>query len=656
MLKKSLQTRLTVIISMMTLVILIINAFFSMRTAKSKFEDAADARYVNAAYYYAEMVDNWFQSNASVLKTAGAEVESHAGDIQELRPFFAKLVDNNDTVKELYYVTDNNDMVFGYYEAPDDFIATERPWFIGAKAASDVYYTEPYVDQITGSLCISVAGSVEGGVIGADLDLSKLTDFIPELSNGEYVFIASSDGTIVTHPNSKFALAGGEAKNVNTVLSGAYTQAMSDDSVFVDYNQIKSYITSAEVACNGWTAALVTPKASYDVGTKSLQKTFVILTIILCVVSIGVAVALGIGISRPIVRSAKEVDAIIESIQKKEGDLTVRLSNKSVDEVGTLTNGVNLLLGEIETIIGNVRGSSETVSTETVVLVDMTNQLTQAVEGINQAVGEIATGATQQATDIQSATESVDRIGIALQDVGDIANKLMEVANQMAEASRQSEKKMTELNKSSRSVEEGIVQISEQIGNTNKAVDVINEKVSSINDIASQTNLLALNASIEAARAGEAGRGFAVVAEEIGKLAVDSSESANAIKGEMTALLESAKTTVVRSEEIHKLTEDQKVVVTETTSAINVLLQNISMTLEKINEIHEKLAACVDARTVVSDAMESLSAISEENAASAEETSATTEELNATITTLADSTQDLNEVTVYLGETLSTFK
>lgn len=86
------------------------------------------------------------------------------------------------------------------------------------------------------------------------------------------------------------------------------------------------------------------------------------------------------------------------------------------------------------------------------------------------------------------------------------------------------------------------------------------------------------------------------------------------------------KATVV--EKSYMLAEDSRTMADEIRQEMDVLLQEsqdaviMATEVQKGNDAH----ICVDANVVVSDAMDSLSAISEENAASSEETGAAMEE------------------------------
>ncbi len=651
--RKSLRRRITLLMTFMTLILLVVNAVISTLSSKSNFESLSDNVYQETANYYAEIIDSWFKTNGAILTTTADSAKVIEGDIQSLRPMLAKIVDDNQTVSEIYYVTNDNDMVFGYYEAPDDFIAIERSWFIGAKATSGIYYTEPYVDQISGALCISMSYAIDSGVIGIDLDLDALTSNVPTPENG-YTIVATDQNSIVVHP--EYGLSADTVHTMDEVVDGSYIKAILSGGAFKDYTGESSYLTSATVNSNNWTVAVITPKNIYRAPINKMIRIFVILAIIFCVAAAVVVTILSNNITTPIIKMTQKINSIVEDIKAGNGDLSARVEVHSEDETGKIGNGINALMEELDQLIPQSKSAANTVSGHSDELVEITDRLSDAMSGISIAVGDIAQGATKQAQDVAEANENVKQIGMAIDNVVSATDELNDIAKEMQTSSMESENQLKHLQESTDTMVGGIERISEQIKDTSKAVDLINEKVAAISEIASQTNLLSLNASIEAARAGEMGKGFAVVAEEIGKLAVDSAETAESIKDEMDALLASSQSTVVESGEVHELTLKQQEVLKSTTDTIHSLLAQISRTTEYIGDIRGDVAQCVEARKIIEEAMDSLSSISETNAASSEETSATTSEISNTIGNLSTQAKDLSGVASELTDSLSIFK
>lgn len=78
----------------------------------------------------------------------------------------------------------------------------------------------------------------------------------------------------------------------------------------------------------------------------------------------------------------------------------------------------------------------------------------------------------------------------------------------------------------------------EMVNKASELLDALMDKSKALDKIESKQKILALNAGIEAARAGELGKGFAVVADEVGKLARNSGEINQSIKGLLSELLE----------------------------------------------------------------------------------------------------------------------
>ena len=97
-------------------------------------------------------------------------------------------------------------------------------------------------------------------------------------------------------------------------------------------------------------------------------------------------------------------------------------------------------------------------------------------------------------------------------------------------------------------------------------------------------------------------------------------------------------------------------VLQNTVGQINELIDGVGTTVDGVTTISGLSQESAASKTIIVDAMDSLSAISEENAASTEETSASMQELNATVNVLSQSASDLNDLAKKLEEDLDFFK
>lgn len=154
------------------------------------------------------------------------------------------------------------------------------------------------------------------------------------------------------------------------------------------------------------------------------------------------------------------------------------------DEVGHMGRSLLQLVDRLVQMIGESRQVA-------LHLADASDQLTQSAH-------TIATGASQQASSLDLANDTMAHMSTRIADTSTGASQ---TAQDFSEAMEQLQK---------------LVQSEKQNSST---VEQIQGEVGTVEEIAAQTDILALNAAVEAARAGEYGRGFAVVAGEVRKLA-----------------------------------------------------------------------------------------------------------------------------------------
>lgn len=100
------------------------------------------------------------------------------------------------------YIAGNEWHIIPGFEAPPDFHASERVWYIGAtEHPGEVYISEPYKDLDTGSMCFTVSTMLSDGdtVVGMDLNFSQAQDSILRMSadRDQTAMIVTSGSLIV---------------------------------------------------------------------------------------------------------------------------------------------------------------------------------------------------------------------------------------------------------------------------------------------------------------------------------------------------------------------------------------------------------------------------------------------------------------------------
>ncbi len=342
------------------------------------------------------------------------------------------------------------------------------------------------------------------------------------------------------------------------------------------------------------------------------------------------------------------VDRIIATLDRAgSGDLTAELGKIDLerkDEIGVLADHANMVIGQLKDVIGQVGNTSDVIEESTARLDKMAEQTSTASEDVARSMGDMANGATAQASETQAVSDAIGRIGEGIEETSNAVAKLIVNADQMKAAGQEGVDSVGELKTISEKVKAQIAVIYEQTNTTNESAQEIHKATELISSIASETNLLALNASIEAARAGESGRGFAVVAEQIKNLAEQSNQSAKTIEGIINNLLADTEQAVKTMNTVDAIIGFQADKVEMTKRVFDKVNNGLIVTMEGVESIAQSTKTLDEAKGRVIMSVESLSAIAEENAASTQETAASAEELTATIGEIKNATSRLNQV------------
>ncbi len=345
--------------------------------------------------------------------------------------------------------------------------------------------------------------------------------------------------------------------------------------------------------------------------------------------------------------------------QASMGDLRFTVDPKLMgraDEIGTMARSLDNLLSSLTGMLGNVIHTGQSLDQSSESFSRKFGNITQGIRDTNQAIDDLAQGATNQASDTETVNGKIAELDRVIETEKSDIQKLEEAVSAMTEHSAGATQSIGELDHITNTTIEAILTVSEQVSQNNDSAANINKAIELIKAVAKQTNLLSLNASIEAARAGESGKGFSVVAEEIRKLSEESSDNALEIERIVKELINNVSISVSKMDEVMQNVHKQQECLDETRSAFNLLVNEVSLVQGATDEIGEQTRILGSLKEIVTDSVNSLASVVEENAASTEETSASMALLSDTIGECTEDTQKLVNLSHLLNEQASRFQ
>lgn len=493
------------------------------------------------------------------------------------------------------------------------------------------------------------------GCIVIDIKSSAIQSFLEELDLGEgsiIGFITEGGREVISEELSEgqeSLLTQGESVFFGQEFYNAINEENMEGVKEVKYLGMDCLFLYTRSEKMGATICALVPMSVVTAQAEEIKTVTVTLIILACVA----AAVIGLFITSGIQGNMKRISRKFGEVAK--GDLTVEVHAKGHDEfqslAGSATNMIvntKKLVNKVTSATGQLEASAKDVEEVSGVINDYSNEITRAIDEINQGIGRQSEHARKcvaltdvLSDDIQQVSRVVEQVEGLVDQTDGMINQGIDIVQVLGDRARET----TEVT----------AQVSESIAALKRESEIINTFVETISSISEQTNLLSLNASIEAARAGESGRGFAVVAEEIRKLADDSAKAAAQIQNNVANIDVYTIGSVKNADQARNMVALQTQAVEDVIQVFGTMREQMSALVQGLRDIVKNTDKADAERSDTVQAVKDISNIIEETAGSAEVVRAVADKLltnvahlNKTADVLGDNMEELkNEISVF---------
>lgn len=516
-----------------------------------------------------------------------------------------------------------------------------------------------YLDDLAYSYGAQLDSMIEVQGIEATLSSEYLEEVLAGIGlkgiESSYVYVVSPEGIMLYHPTPEKIGEPVENAVVKGVVSTIQSGGKPENGV-VEY-EFKGAIKYAAVHVNDACDYILVVSTDEDELLEpiaTLNKIGIaglIGNILICSI---VALIFTAFIVKPI-NLITELIGKISDMDFTEDSRQMALSVRK-DETGKMNEALGILRIELGKVVDTIKKNSKELVESADNLNTGAHETANTMGQIENAVNDIAMGATNQAEETAKANENVNVMGDMIGETNREVENLIQYSKEVQESSEIAQNILNSLDEININVENYIETIAQQTRTTNESAVRIGEATKMIADIATQTNLLSLNASIEAARAGEQGRGFAVVASEIQNLAEQSNASAAEIGRIIETLKSDSETAVQTMDQVRDIIHEQSAQMKKTDEAFVRIKSGINNSADGIQQISIKTKRLDEARIEVVDVVHDLTAIAEENAAGAQQTSASVTEVTSIVANISEKAGYLRKIAEQLDEEMNIFK